>query len=583
MDRPQPAVWSLRLALAALFVAALGVDTNPQSTTADSAGAAAGEGFDLVIVGGRIMDGTGNPWFAGDVGVRDGRIVAVGQLDSTQAVRTIDARGKFVAPGFIDLHSHAASGLTAEASERRAAPNLVTQGITTVVLNPDGYSSEPVPEQVKRLARKPFGPNAIVMVGHNSIRRAVLGEDARRKSTGEEIERMRALIAEGMSAGAFGLTAGLEYEPGLWSETSELIALVEEIVPDRGVFIVHERAGGADPMWYLPSQHKIGQPTMVQNILELIDVGQKTGATVVATHIKARGVDFWGSSGVMVNLISRARARGVNIYADQYPYNTTGSDGRIVLLPDWLWGSRKKRKDRTGRDYAAPLEVALVDDKATAKLQIDVAHEIKRRGGAENIVVMEHPDESLVGKTVLELADGTGKNEFDTVCALQLDGDRYRRGGARLRSFSLSELDVEEFARQTWTATSTDAGIALPGDGPVHARFYGSYPRKIRRYAIKRGLMTVENAIRSATSLPAQILGLRDRGQVREGFHADLVVFDLEEIRDKADFTNPHQYSEGVEFVCVGGVPIVKDGEVTGDLPGKVIKRSEGRLPPRVP
>lgn len=531
------------------------------------------------------MDGTGNPWFSGDVGIREGRIVAIGRLDSAKAKRSIDASGKVVAPGFIDLHSHAASGLLAKEAQRRGAPNLVAQGITTVVLNPDGYSAQPVPEQLELLGHSPFGPNAILMVGHNSIRRSVMSDDFRRAATHDEIKAMRKLIAEGMQAGAFGLTAGLEYTPGIWSTTDELIALVKEIATFDGVFAVHERASGADPMWYLPSQHKVGQPTMVQNILELIEVGEKTGATIVATHIKARGADFWGSSGVIVNLINRARSRGVRIYADQYPYNTTGSDGRIVLLPDWLWEDHKGRKQKHGKDhdYAAALEKALADPETTAKLELDVAHEIKRRGGGENIVVMEHPDDSLVGKTLQELADQTESTVVETVYALQRDGDRQRFGGARLRSFSLSELDVEEFARQPWTATATDAGVALPEDGPVHARFYGSYPRKIRHYAVERGLMSVEDAVRSATSLPAQILGLRDRGQVREGFHADLVVFDLDAIRDKADFTNPHQYSEGVEFVFVGGVPVVERGAPTDKLPGRVITRDEGRQPPSLP
>ncbi len=531
--------------------------------------------FDLLILNGRILDGTGNPWFAADIGVLNGRIVSMGRLNGTDAEAVIDASGKVVAPGFIDLHSHAAGGLISSNAQRRAAPNLVTQGITTVVLNPDGSSPSPVPDQKRRLQQQPFGPNVILMVGHNSIRRKALGDNYQRAATTAEIDNMRRQIREGMQAGAFGLTAGLEYVPGIWSTTEELIALVEEFTPYDGPFIVHERASGADPMWYLPSQHKPGQPTMVDNILELISVAEKTKAKVVATHIKARGADFWGSSGVIVNLIERARARGIRFYADQYPYNTTGSDGRIVLVPGWVRDRFRNSDARNDdqRDYGAELLEALTDEKTAEAVRRDIGHELKRRGGPENIVVMDHPDSTLIGQSIQWVADRSNGDPVEAVIQLQTDGQRSRPGGARLRSYSLAEIDVEAFARMPWTATATDAGIALPEDGPVHARFYGSFPRKIRYYAMQRKVLSVADAIRTSTSLPAQILGLTDRGFIREGCHADLVIFDPVQIRDKATFENPHQHSVGIEYVFVGGVAVVASGEITGELPGIIIAR----------
>jgi N-acyl-D-amino-acid deacylase len=266
------------------------------------------------------------------------------------------------------------------------------------------------------------------------------------------------------------------------------------------------------------------------------------------------------------------------VFADHYPYATTGSDGNTRLVPPWVRaGERADLSDR------AALEAVLADPALRAPLEADVRHEVDRRGGPENIVVMEYPDEGYLEKTLAELMSEMGLDAFELAVHLQRRGFPDRRGGARLRGFSLSEIDVEIYAAQPWMATASDAGIALPGDGFVHARFYGTFPRRIRRYAIERGILPVAAAIRSATSLPAQILGVRNRGLVREGFHADLVVLDLASLRDTATFFDPHQHAEGVVHVLVGAAFVVEDGELTGALPGVVITPTEGRQPPRVP
>ncbi|MHC5065423.1 MAG: N-acyl-D-amino-acid deacylase family protein [Planctomycetota bacterium] len=526
--------------------------------------------FDLLIEGGRVMDGTGNPWFKADVGIRDGMIVAVGRLDGAATRERIDANGKIVAPGFIDLHSHADGGLASREDARRAAPNLVSQGITTLLVNQDGRSSAPIPAQIERFRELGIGPNAIVMIGHGTVRRMVMKNDFRRPASLEEVEAMREQVRKYMDAGAWGMSAGLEYVPGRWSSKEEVLAVVGELAPYAGVYILHERSSGADPMWYLPSQDEAGAPTMLENIVELIEVAEKTGIAVVATHIKVKGANYWGTSKAMVHLIERARARGARVYADQYPYNTTGTDGRVVLVPGWVL-----RGGPEDEEPAAALERVLADPAQAADLRRDMAHEINRRGSAENIIVMDHPEESFILQSLAQLAKRFELDAVEMGIKMQLEGYRDRPGGARVRGYSLSEIDVEEFAPRPWVATATDAGIALPGDGPVHPRFYGSFPRKIRHYAMERGIMSVEDVIRSGTSLPAQILGIRDRGMVREGFHADLLVFDPEEIRDLATAFEPHQYSEGVEQVLVGGEYVVKDGELTGALPGKVLLLTE--------
>lgn len=551
---------------------------------------AEGQTFDVLIRGGRVLDGTGNPWFYADVGIRDGEIVALGRLGGATAGRVIDAKGLVVVPGFIDVHSHAdgpnrgSTGLRSDDSRRRAAPNLVTQGITTVVVNQDGRSMWPIAEQARDLRAAGFGPNVALMIGHGTIRRLAMGDDFRRVATAAEVNHMRALVRQGMDEGALGVSSGLEYVPGRWSNTAEVVALVAELKERDGVFICHERASGQDPMWYLPSQENVRVTSFLDNIVELIEVSEKTGVNVVATHIKARGAYFWGSSHAAIQMIDRARARGVRMWADQYPYNTSGSDGSTRLIPQWIVGTEVASfmPDGDERNYAKAIQIILENESLTEKLKRDVAHELARRGGPENIIVMDFPDSAYVGKSLYDLSTSLGISSFDLAIKLQVEGNPKMRGGARLRGFSMSEIDVEAYGAQRWCATTTDGGIALPGDGPVHARFYGTFPRKIRKYAIEQGIMTVEDAIRSSTSLPAQILGFRNRGLVREGFHADLVVFDMDEIRDTATFFNPHQYSEGIDYVLINGKFVVDGGELTWKLPGVIITPESGRKNPQV-
>lgn len=545
-------------------------------------GAPAPQRFDLLIRGGRVFDGTGNPAFPADVGIRDGRIAAVGRLTGATADRVVDARGKHVAPGFIDIHSHADDGASIQGGFRdkdpryRAAPNLVAQGVTTVVVNHDGRSPWPVADQRAFLMQNGIGPNALLMVGHGTVRQRVMGNDFRRPARPDEIAKMQELVRQAMREGAIGLSAGLEYVPGRWSTTDEVVALAREIVPFDGVYIAHQRAEGGDPMWFWPSQDAPGAPTLMDAVQETIEVGERTGARVVASHIKAKGEHWRGTSQAIIQLIERARSRGVDVWADQYTYNTSGTDGNTVLIPEWATASpTDARAPRgAGANYAAALRATLADSARNAMLRRDVAHEIRRRGGPENVMVFDYPDTTYIGRTVGQLAARLGITPVDMAIRLQLDGTPSRRGGGRLRGFSMDESDMDRFAAQSWVATASDAGIALPEDGPgTHARFYGTFPRKIRLYAIERGALSVESAIRSMTSLPAQIIGLKDRGQVREGMVADVVVLDLATIRDKATFFAPHQYAEGIDLVLVNGVPVAERGQPTWKLPGKVLSR----------
>jgi N-acyl-D-amino-acid deacylase len=544
-----------------------------------TAGAPQSPSFDLLVKNGRVFDGAGNPAFPADIGVRGGKIVAVGRLHDARANRVIDATGKFVAPGFIDIHSHADDGARAQGGFRdedpkvRAAPNLVTQGITTVVVNQDGRSPWPIKTQRALIEKNSIGPNTMLMVGHGAVRSQVMGRDPRRTATGDEIAKMRALVRQALQEGAVGLSAGLEYEPGRWSETSEVVELAKELPPFDGVYISHERSEGSDPLWYVPSQHGPGPPTLLDAVLETIEIGEKSGARVVASHIKAKGANYWGSSGAAINLIDRARQRGVDVWADQYPYSTSGTDGSTVLVPAWATRTETQAAG-SNNTRADALRATLADAEKARTVRSDIAHEIARRGGAENVVVYDYTDKALYGKSLAEIAKLWKLDPVETAIRIQLEGLPNRAGGARMRGFSMNEMDMENFVKQPWVATSTDAGISLP-DGPpsTNARFYGSFPRKIRHYALERGAISVEHAIRSSTSLPALIMGLKDRGMIREGMAADLVVFDLGRIRDKATFFEPHQYSEGIEHVFVNGVAVVDGSKITWALPGKVLTR----------
>ncbi|MDX1494394.1 MAG: amidohydrolase family protein, partial [Longimicrobiales bacterium] len=507
--------------------------------------------FDLLIRGGRVLDGTGNPWFRADIGVRDGRIVAVGMLPDATADRVVDASGRYVSPGFIDIHSHADDGradigeatIRTDSIHRKAAPNVVSQGVTTVVVNHDGRSPWPIRDQRALLERQGVGPNVMLMVGHGTVRRRVLGDDYQRPSTDAEVREMRALVRQALEEGAVGMSAGLEYTPGRWSTTDEVARMAEELVPFDGVYISHERSEGADPMWFWPSQDDPGPPTLQDAILETIEIGRHSGARVVASHIKAKGAHFWGSSMSAIQLIERAREEGVQVFADQYPYATSGSDGNTVLIPRWATAAPDDTPRGEGPGPAEMLRRNLTDPEKEAMIRRDVAHEIRRRGGADRVVVFEYPREEWVGMNLQEIADQRGVDAVQMAIDLALEGDPDRRGGGRLRGFSMSEIDVENYAAQPWVATASDGGIAIPEDGSVHPRYYGTFPRKIRHYAMTAGALSVEEAIRSQTSLPALIMGLQDRGEIRVGNWADLVVFDMETIADEATFFEPHQHA----------------------------------------
>jgi len=331
-------------------------------------------------------------------------------------------------------------------------------------------------------------------------------------------------------------------------------------------------------MWYLPSLHPEKQPTMIDAVLETIEIGERTGARVIATHMKAKGAHFWGSSAAALNLINQARKRGVDIWADCYVYNSTGSDGITLLIPRWALAKEKDLPQWAPvKEPRKGLQRTLADKEEYEKMMGDIKHELRRRGGAENIVVIDYPDKSYIGKTIAELAAEQNISVIDFIIKLQMEGFPDRAGGAHLRGFSLSEYDVENYLKQPWMAVSTDAINTLPQDGHkflAHARFYGNYPRLFEHYVKERGIISLAHAVRASTSLPALIFGIKDRGMIQKGYYADLVIMDLDNIKDKATFLNPHQYPDGIDYVFVNGHLVVEDGQLNGEKPGIVLSRN---------
>jgi N-acyl-D-amino-acid deacylase len=573
---------SRRAALAILCISVLATANLGERTIHGSGSGQAGveaTRFDVLIRNARIFDGSGNPWARGDVAVRDGRIAAIGALGDVAAPRTIDAAGRFLAPGFIDIHSHSDRGLSDP--ELRYNVNMVAQGITLSVVNQDGRSPWPIRDQKSRYEKQGLGNNVALLVGHGAIRTRVMGARANQPASDEDIRAMQALVEEGMKDGAYGVSTGLEYSPGRFSEPREVIEITRPVKKYGGFYISHERSEGRDPMWHVASD-----PTpyvdLIEAVKETIEIGRQTGVPVVCSHLKAKGADFWGASHAATRLIREAREQGIEVYADQYPYDTSGSDGSTVLIPMWalapvgtdVGGQLGEGGGRGSmRNVKANLQTRLENPADAARIRRDIAHEITRRGGASRIVIYEFPDRRYVEKSLESVAKDRGVSPVEAAIWIQLNGAD-RPGGARMRGYSLSEIDIEHIMQQDFTATCTDGDTVAFGEGVPHARFYGTMARKIGRYALGRRVIELPFAIRSMTSLPAQIMRLRHRGWIREGYWADLVIFD-DTIADTATFTEPHQYPKGIPFVFVNGVAVIDEGKPTKALPGKVI--SPGR------
>ncbi|MEJ2206080.1 MAG: D-aminoacylase [Gemmatimonadota bacterium] len=501
------------------------------------------ERYDLLLRGGRVLDGSGNPWVRADVAIRGDRISAVGALGDAPGARVIDVSGLYVTPGFIDVHSHAGPGLASPGLS--GARPLIAQGISTVFVNPDGGGPIDLVAQREDLLEDGLGVNVALLTPHGSIRIEVLGMGDRDPSSAE-LQRMRELVRRGMEAGAFGLSSGLFYSPASFSETEEVVALAEVAAEFGGVYTSHIRD---------ESTYTVGLMAAVDEVIRIAREGELPG---VISHAKALGPHVWGFSTAIVERVERARAAGVEVYADQYPYEASGSGITSALVPRWAQeGGHEAMVARTR-------EPALRD-----RIVAEMWENLDRRGGADRLQFRRfEPDPSIEGKTLATVAESRGMDPIQLALAL------LEQGGASFVSFNMNPGDVETLMRQPWTMTSTDGDLVPFGEGVPHPRSYGTYPRKLGRYVRDQGVIDVAFAVRSMTSLPASVFRIEDRGVLRPGAYADVAVFDLAGIRDPATFQEPHQLAEGMVYVVINGELVMEAGRFTEARPGRVLHRS---------
>jgi N-acyl-D-amino-acid deacylase len=521
--------------------------------------------YDVILRGGRVFDGTGNPWVWADVGVRDGNIAAVGRLGEATAEREIDAEGLFVMPGIIDIHSHANAGFDDDDPRARATINNLMQGITTVVIGENGSawtSDSNIQEKTEQWSTNGIGTNAAMLVGLDSIRRQVIDRvDA--KPTAEQIVEMRALVREAMEGGAFGLSSALDYWDGHFATTEEIIPLAEEIAPFGGIYVSHMRSEGTRSLWWVES-HPSRRVTQLDAVSEIIEVGRAAGVSVHILHIKSTGIPSWGKSQAATALIEEARAEGVDVTANVYPYTASNPD-RSTQLFKWQAYLDDSAAGLTQVERMALIRERMEADPVfAAQIEKDVYHEILARGGADRMVVTSFSvNPAYEGKTLAELAELRQQNLYDLGKYLQLDNS------ARILAYTMIEADIEHYLTRDYIAPATDGGAASES---THPRAYGTFPRVLRRYVMEREVITLPFFVRKVTVLPAGILGLDDRGMIKEGYRADIMVFDPETIRDRATFEQ-NAYAEGVEYLLVNGKLAVDGGQYTGELAGEVILR----------
>jgi N-acyl-D-amino-acid deacylase len=498
--------------------------------------------YDILIRNARVVDGTGNPWFRSDVGVRDGRIADIGRLNGRSAYRTIDADGRVLSPGFIDVHTHIEG--TVEKVPR--ADNFLLDGVTTVITGNCGGSEVRLGEWFQKLDKLGLGVNVGSLIGHNSVRRTVMGT-ANRSATPDEIRQMQSLVEQGMRDGAVGFSTGLIYIPGTYSDTAEVISLEKAAGKYGGVYASHMRDEGAK---------------VLDAIQEAVTAGKEAGVPVQLSHFKIDNRSLWGSSTKSLDLVEKYRREGVDVVVDQYPYDRSSTD-LSMIVPSWALA-----------DGPPAIQKRLADPATRARIAAEMEKTVTALGHADYsyaAIASYQADPSVEGKTITEVAALRGRpktlrGDIDT--ALEM----LEKGGAQMVYHSMGEDDVERIMHYPNTAFASDSGIRELGVGKPHPRGYGTNARVFAVYVRDKKVLTVEDAVRRMTSLPARTFGLKDRGLVKPGMAADLVLFDPAKVQDKATFADPHHYSEGFDLVIVNGKIAVESSKPTDAKSGKVVR-----------
>jgi len=538
------------------------------------------EVFDIVITGAKIVDGTGNPWFYGDVGIKGDTISAIGNLRGQAAKMTLDAKGLVVSPGFIDMHTHC--DFTIGSPEAKANLNYLAQGVTTVVTGNCGQGTFDIAKTKAQWEKQGIGTNAALLIGFGTVRKAVLKVEPRDPTPGE-LEKMKDILRQGLREGAWGMSTGLEYIPDRYSKTEEVIALTKVVGEFGGIYTSHMRDEAA---------------VICDAVRETVRIAEETGVRANIAHFKVCGKNNWGLMKQAIALIRDARARGVYVVADQYPYTKSAPFGpiwQIPVVPDDLKPLaeiRKKAEDlyykvgaeaelkKAGEQYLAELLKALADRPAREKIKKltleGTPHDPSPVAlwGWHNFTILisrKHPE--LNEKNMADLVAEQKRDGFEILADLILEEpDIFYSGGA------MSEDEVREALREDWVMVSSD-GTAAPllkedtGPESGHPREFGSQTKVLRKYVREDKFLTLENAVRKMTSLPASFLGLKDRGLLLEGFKADLVLFNPDTVKDNATYLDSRRYASGVEYVLLNGKWGIEKGKFNGALSGKVLLR----------
>ena len=499
--------------------------------------------YDLLLVGGRVVDGAGSPARRANVAIREGRIAAVGNVTGP-ARETIDAADLVIAPGFIDVHTHAD-----DIADHPQAENFIRMGVTSIVAGNCGSSALNVSEALTRIRETAVAVNFATLIGHNTIRSSVMGR-VNRPSTIAEINRMKARVFEAMVAGAVGFTTGLQYVPGTYARSNEIVELARVAANQGGVYATHMRNEGTQ---------------LEQAVTESIQVGRLVDIPVQISHLKVDSPSRWGASAAALKLIDDARARGLKISADQYAY-TAGASSLSIRFPAWAL-----------EDGEAAIRRRLDDATTWSTIKAEMQQLLAERGFTDlawATVANYRPDPSLNG---LSMKDVAVKLSGSSSADAQLEAARVmlRAGGASMVYHFMSEDDIALIMKHPMVSVAADSGVLEPGAGAPHPRGYGNNARVLGVYVRERQVIPLEEAIRKMTSLPASQLGLAGRGVIREGAPADLVLFDPLRIKDAATYQMPHAFPEGLPHVIVNGVIVLRDGKLTGARPGQILSRQK--------
>jgi N-acyl-D-amino-acid deacylase len=497
--------------------------------------------YDILITNGRIIDGTGNSWFYGDVAIKDGRIVGIGKL-AGKAARIIDANKMIVAPGFIDVHTH----IEGNDLMVPTAPNFIMDGVTSVVTGNCGGSNTEIADYFRQLDSVKTSINIATLIGHNSVRRVVMGE-SRRDPTPDEQRKMEEVVETAMREGAVGLSTGLIYTPGTYSKTPEVIGLAKAAAKYQGVYASHIRDE---------------EDGVTEAVEEAINIGRQAGIPVEISHFKVTYKPNWGRSTSVVAQVEEARRSGIDVTVDQYPY-IASSTTLNTRLPSWAFsgGTDSLMWRLNDAKTRATIKKSMLDDLKSKKFK-DYSYCVVARYGA---------DTTMNGKNISEVNKLMGRkptaaDEVETILEM------VKKGSASMVFFSMDENDLRTIMQYPYNMFASDAGIARFGSGMPHPRAYGTNARVLGQYVRDIKVIRLEEAIRRMSSLPAQKFQLHDRGMLKEGMAADVVIFDEKTVGDPSTFQKPHAYSTGFHFVVVNGKLTVDEGKHTGERAGVVLR-----------